>query len=64
MKKYPWQFTKDLFPSDLPLDYNEELNTDHWEGNPMLERLKRMISDEPNDQRLGARLREYIRSMG
>jgi len=53
MKKYPWQFSK-----PRKRDYN------HWDGNPMLERLRRMISDEPNDQILGARLREYIRSMG
>ena len=55
MKKYPWQFTKKRGGA---VDY------EHWEGNPMLERLRQMIKDEPNDQILGSVLREYIRSMG
>ena len=55
MKKYPWGFTR---ARSKKVDYQ------HWDGEPLLERLRSMVRDEPNDQLLGAILREYIRSLG
>ena len=55
MKKYPWSFMKSR---------KDKVDYEHWDGEPLLERLRTMVRDEPNDQLLGAILREYIRSLG